>query len=625
MTAVQQAQPPRFLGEGTVDKIYKRHMFVEDSKYGRIYVPLDAAQPCKPDVFDLREIFTVGDDVVLTAIRQQQKQQECNYCACSIVHRSELKSVQGRIVEMLDKYAYVDVPKVGRIFAPFSARTDGARFWHGKNANVGKIVTMKILPQPEFHKCCFVAFAVYPDRPLMVPETKDDGLNNFNAKCDRQPESVLKQLGMIVIEPNNTDEGLIYAQTTGSIAFSRSLLNGVKFEAGDFVLIDAIKKVSNHHDKCFWSATHIELIGGLPCIKSDVIPNRFNPSENCVTVDVYAIVCRSSHSNSSIWLWNDLLGRIFVNNHHYINDLHAMDVVTVKAQFTAAFEDVPWSAISVRPVHENVDQLREQYGQLMVTDDNWKVLHVCEQTTGGFFGFMEHPTKGAAFMAWTDLNFGEVPPTKNAICRVTVYNQHRDRRHPWRAILVTQLDPENRKPVHEHPMHGTTGQLHYSIQAQIRQHKSVKQPIPVPANGNVWTVPSATVTTPRIIAQHQTSSSNTSIDSGRASSGLINDSIATTPIDHPPGFNSAPLNTPIGAERLGLSPSQGNQNMAMAEVLKKKAQTDTAVEEYEKFLCDEMLRRPHLLMKLISSDLDAQQLLISLMKQKQLNSNSTAI
>ena len=208
----------------------------------------------------------------------------------------------------------------------------------------------------------------------------------------------------------------------------------------------------------------------------------------------------------------------------------------------------------MRPVHENVDQLREEYGQLMVTDDNWKVLHVCEQATGGFFGFMEHPTKGAAFMAWTDLNFGEVPPTKNSYCRVTVYNQHRDRRHPWRAILVTQLDPDTKKPIHEHPLHVTTGQLHHTVQSQIRQQKTTKS-FSTSTNGNVWTVPSATVTTPRIVAQHQTSSSNTSIDSGRASSGLINDSIATTPIDHPPGFTSAPLNTPIGAERLSLTSS----------------------------------------------------------------------
>jgi len=165
--------------------------------------------------------FQVRDDVVLTAIRQQQKQQECNYCACSIVHRNELKTVQGKIVEMLDKYAYVDVPKYGRIFAPFSARTDGSRFWHGKNTNVGKTVTMKILPQPEFHKCCYVAYAVYPDRPLLTIDVKDDGIN-FNTKCDRQPESVVKQIGMIVIEPNNSDEGLIYAQVSLSRLSFRS-------------------------------------------------------------------------------------------------------------------------------------------------------------------------------------------------------------------------------------------------------------------------------------------------------------------------------------------------------------------------------------------------------------------
>ena len=80
------------------------------------------------------------------------------------------------------------------------------------------------------------------------------------------------------------------------------------------------------------------------------------------------------------------------------------------------------------------------------------------------------------------------------------------------------------------------------------------------------------------------------------------------------------------SSRLGLSPSsQASPNLAMAEMLKKKAQTDAATEEYEKFLCDEMLRRPHLLSKLISTNVDVQQFLISFMKQKSLNSNSTAI
>lgn len=212
---------------------------------------------------------------------------------------------------------------------------------------------------------------------------------------------------------------------------------------------------------------------------------------------------------------------------------------------------MPWSAISVRPVYENADQIREEYGQLMVSDDDWKVLHVCEQNAGGFYGFMEHPTRGQCFMAWTDLNEGETAPPKGSTCRVTVYQQSRDSRHKWRALLVTQCDSNTKTPIYEHPIFNTTGELHLKIQDQILSQLVTKKVIiPSQTNGNVWTVPSATANPTnnvKIVTQHQTSSSNTSIDSGRASSGLVNDnSSLTTPVEPPPGFTT---NLPIGAER----------------------------------------------------------------------------
>lgn len=105
-----------------------------------------------------------------------------------------------------------------------------------------------------------------------------------------------------------------------------------------FVYVSAIKKLSDKFEKCTWKANKIDVVGFLPFVKTDILQNRFNTSEDCVTVESHAVVCRVSQTTSSIWLWNDLLGRIFVNNHHYINDLHAMDVVFVRAQYTAAFE-----------------------------------------------------------------------------------------------------------------------------------------------------------------------------------------------------------------------------------------------------------------------------------------------
>ena len=58
MTTTEK-QPTRFLGEGSVGKIYKRYMFVDDIRFGRVYIPLDASWPKAPDCTDLRNIFSV--------------------------------------------------------------------------------------------------------------------------------------------------------------------------------------------------------------------------------------------------------------------------------------------------------------------------------------------------------------------------------------------------------------------------------------------------------------------------------------------------------------------------------------------------------------------------------------
>jgi hypothetical protein len=431
-------------------------------------------------------------------------------------------------------------------------------FRHGKNAEIGTNIAMKVLPQPEFQKCAYVAFAAIPFTSIK------EEVNNFGStRTDRQPESITQQLGIVVVEPTDTSDGLIYAQTTGSISFSKSTVINGKCEPGIFVYFDASKSLSGQqHEKCSWKANVVNVIGQLPCVETDMSPNRFSTTlDNCLTVTVTAIVCRVSHSNSSAWLWNDLLGRIFVNNHHYVLGLGAFDVVTVKSQFTNCFEDVPWSAISVRIIHENEDELRDEYGQLMQTADNWKVLYVSSLPTGGFYGFMENPLKEAAFMAWTDLNVGEIPPKKDSLCRVTSYKQHRDKRHPWRALLVTPLDEETMEPLHNHPIYPTTGQFHPSVQSQIKIQKlpqrqlSQPQGISPSPNGSVWTVPSATLTNSKVAAQNQTSSSNTSVESGIDSgTGFNIASEATTltssgNIEPPPGFGNSSINLPIGAER----------------------------------------------------------------------------
>jgi hypothetical protein len=563
MTTTTEKQPTRFLGEGSVGKCFKRYMFVDDTRFGRVYIPLDAAWPKAPDCTDLRNIFSTNDNVVFTAIRQAQKQHECSYIACSVIHKNDLQNVSGKMTEKCNQYAYCESSKLGKIFVPFSARGELGRPWHGKNAEIGTMVAMKVLPQPEFQKCAYVAFAAIP-----FSSAKEEINNLSSTRADRQPENITQQLGIIVVEPTDTSDGLIYAQTTGSISFSKNTVVNGKCEPGIFVYFDATKSLSGQqHEKCSWKANLVNVIGQLPCVETDMSPNRFSTTlDNCLTVTVTAIVCRVSHSNSSAWLWNDLLGRIFVNNHHYVLGLGAFDVVTVKSQFTAAFEDVPWSAISVRIIHENEEQLREEYGQLMLTADNWKVLHVSSLPTGGFYGFMENPLKEAAFMAWTDLNVGEIPPKKDSLCRVTSYKQHRDKRHPWRALLVTPLDEETLEPLHNHPMYSTIGQFHPSVQSQIKIQKppqrqlSQPQGLPSPStNGNVWTVPSATATTTinsnsnSKLPPNQTSSSNTSVESGIDTGfSIVSEPPPVLPssaIQPPPGFTSSLFNLPIGAER----------------------------------------------------------------------------
>lgn len=67
-----------------------------------------------------------------------------------------------------------------------------------------------------------------------------------------------------------------------------------------------------------------------------------------------------------------------------------------------------------------------------------------------------------------------------------------------------------------------------------------------------------------------------------------------------------------------------NGNGIINDLFKQKARHDEEKEKYERFLVEEILKRPHLLKKIITNSIDAQRICISLMKQ-QLNNNSTTI
>uniref|UniRef100_A0AC34EZD8 Uncharacterized protein n=1 Tax=Panagrolaimus sp. ES5 TaxID=591445 RepID=A0AC34EZD8_9BILA len=222
-STVTEKQPTRFLGEGIIGKCFKRYMFVDDCRLNqKIYIPIDAALPRSPDCTDLRNIFATNDQVVFTAIRQAQKQHECNYIACSVILKSDLQNVSGKMIEKCNQYAYCESSKLGKIFVPFSAKGEFGKPWHGKNADIGTQIAMKVLPQPEFQKCSYVAFAAIPFTSI-----KEEVNNMGSTRTDRQPEAISQQFGVIVLEPSENADGLIYAQTTGSISFTKNIvLNG---------------------------------------------------------------------------------------------------------------------------------------------------------------------------------------------------------------------------------------------------------------------------------------------------------------------------------------------------------------------------------------------------------------
>lgn len=70
--------------------------------------------------------------------------------------------------------------------------------------------------------------------------------------------------------------------------------------------------------------------------------------------------------------WNDLIGRIFVNGHAYRAGMRSLEMVRCRCQFTASFEDVPWSAIDIQLLGDNPEK-RNEFSQLLLTDDGWKV------------------------------------------------------------------------------------------------------------------------------------------------------------------------------------------------------------------------------------------------------------
>lgn len=440
----------RSLGEGVIVKLLKRYAFISDDRLGRIYFPLDAAL-IAPECSDLRERFKENDEVIFTAQRQTPAHNECNYVASSVVKKNELITVNGIISDISDTFAYGEDRNYGKIFIPFSARNELNRAWVGRGAEIGAACTLKIMRQPEVNHCQYVAFAIYFENRA---EEISNALSEVplqrqcHAKTERQPESVYSQVGVIVSHPESGD-AFVFSPQTGLARVPFSVLNA-EMNLGSWIKYDVKKYVLADHPKCAWKAVNISPLGQLLKVLTD------GRDQKELVVETLAVVCRVGASSRSAWLWNDYIGRIHVSGPCFVSRMKAFSVVRLRAQYTGSFEDVPWCAVEMETMADNAEGLNS-CAQLLLTSDQWQVKFVRKQAGGAFYGFLKNECleskeeSDSAFFAWTDMTEGDVPPQVGDMCRATVYKQYRDKKHSWRAVMVTPLD-EHGKPQFWHPL-----------------------------------------------------------------------------------------------------------------------------------------------------------------------------
>ncbi|CAD6195559.1 unnamed protein product [Caenorhabditis auriculariae] len=455
----------RTLGEGKVNRIAKKNAVIEHERVGEVYFPLAAANVSSPCT-DLREKFQPDETVIFTA-QKHEDNGNARYVASSVVKRRELINCTGRITEICEKFCYVEARKYGRVFVPYSAKDSClTKPWLGKGAVANKPCTLKIFRQPDINQCKYVAWSISINEKEEVNRTHLSSLSlsngaspngmtklgNTNGQlrgAEKQPDKATSQYGVFVSCPTAPgSDYLLYSSQTG-LAVVTTNRRQKWMEMGRFAKYDAMK-VENS-EKCHWEARNFIDLGCLFKVLDD-----YN-DPNKLVLELPAVVNRISSSIRCAWLWNDFVGRIYVPSAQYMRSLKAMTCVRIRAYWAGTFEDVPWNATHIEFIGED-DVTRSAFSQLLRTDDDWVVKYIQAQQGQNFYGFLDNPKYGSAFIAWTDLTEGEVPPQVNTKCRVTVYHQQRDKKHAWRAVLVTPLD-ENAQPVYYHPIYNHTGQL----------------------------------------------------------------------------------------------------------------------------------------------------------------------
>ncbi|KAK5979632.1 Sas10 domain-containing protein, partial [Trichostrongylus colubriformis] len=421
----------------------KKYAYINDERLGNVYFPI-AAACISGECTDLREKFTPDEEVIFTAQKQAQPQNDCQFVATSVIKKRELIPVSGKICEIYDKYCYAEVKKYGRVFVPYSARNDFNKLnkpWLGYGAEMDKIIQLKIFRQPDIKNCRYVAWSINMN---LIDEKKGS---------DKVHDTANGQIGVIVIIPSDGDL-TVYSSQSGKATLPSNLRESW-MSIGTCIRYDVVKQIDNE-SRAIWIVRNVENLGLL----YEIINDNKDPYKLLLRLN--AVVNRVSSSTHNAWLWNDIIGRIFVPTQQFNRRLRAMICVRVVASWTGTFEDVPWTATDLEVIGDDA-VIRVQNASLLQTDDNWTVNIIREVSNVNtnqptFFGFISNPKHGSAFIAWTDLTQGDTPPAPDTSCRATVFFQSRNGKHSWRAVLVTPLGNDG-FPIWQHPLYNHTGRL----------------------------------------------------------------------------------------------------------------------------------------------------------------------
>ncbi|KAK6061507.1 hypothetical protein COOONC_00833 [Cooperia oncophora] len=421
----------------------KKYAYINDERLGNVYFPI-AAACISGECSDLREKFTPDEEVIFTAQKQAQPQNDCQFVATSVIKKRELIPVSGKICEIYDKYCYAEVKKYGRVFVPYSARNDFNKLnkpWLGYGAEMDKTIQLKIFRQPDIKNCRYVAWSINMN---LVDEKKG---------FEKVPDRANGQIGVIVVIPSDGDL-TVYSSQSGKATLP-SYLRESWMSIGTCIRYDVVKQVDTE-SKAIWIVRNVENLGLL----YEIIVDNKDPCKLLLRLN--AVVNRVSSSTHNAWLWNDIIGRIFVPTQQFSHRLRAMICVRIVASWTGTFEDVPWTATDLEILGDDA-AIRVQNASLLQTDDNWTVNIIREVSNINtnqptFFGFISNPKYGSAFIAWTDLTQGDSPPSPDTKCRATVFFQSRNGKHSWRAVLVTPLGSDG-FPIWQHPQYNHSGRL----------------------------------------------------------------------------------------------------------------------------------------------------------------------